>query len=70
MLSEQKRGHPLTQESTIQLSAEGGFTPLDMSSEAVEVDNILHNTLVFTHAEIFEVGLCFAFGVVWSEVFS
>ena len=46
----------------------GGFSPLDTSGEAVEVDQVLHYALVFIHAEIFEVGLGFTFGVMQSKV--
>ena len=35
--------------SMIQLSVEGGITPLDMGSESIEVDKVLHDVLVVTH---------------------
>ena len=54
--------------SAIQLWAEGGIAPLDLGSEAVEVDEVLHDALVVTHAEILKVSLGFAFGVVQSKV--
>ena len=60
----------LGQESTIQLLTEGSFLPLDVSSKAIEVDEVLHYVLVLMHAEIFKVSLRFAFGVMWSKVFS
>ena len=50
--------------SAIQLSAEGGITPLDVSSEVVEVNEVLHNALVVRHVEIFKVSLCFSLGVM------
>ena len=56
------------QESMVQWLAEGSFTPLDVSSEVIEVDQVLHYALVFMHAEVFKVSLCFTFGIVWSEV--
>ena len=58
------------QKSVVQLLVEGSFAPLDMSGEVVEVDEVLHDVLVFVHVEIFEVTLCFTFRVMWSEVFS
>ena len=58
------------QESTVQLLVEGSFTPLDVSGKAVEVDEVLHDALVFMHVEIFEVSLCFTFEVIQTEVFS
>ena len=57
-------------ESAVQLSVEGGFAPLDMSTKAIEVDKVLHYALVFAHVQIFKVGLSFAFGIMWSEVLS
>ena len=54
--------------SAIQLLEEGGITPLDSGSEAVEVDEVLHNVLVVTHMKIFKVSLGFAFRVVGCKV--
>ena len=50
--------------STIQLSAEGGVTPLDMGGKAVEVNEVLHDVLVIAHLQVFKV----AFGIVGSKV--
>ena len=55
-------------QSALQLSAEDDFAPLDMSGKEIEVNQVLHYALVFTHVEIFKVSLCFAFGVMWSKV--
>ena len=41
-----------------------------MGSESVEVDEVLHYALVLAHVEIFQIAFAFAFGAVWSEVFS
>ena len=41
---------------------------MDACSESVELDHILSDLLIVTHAEVFEVGFSFAYGVVWSEV--
>ena len=54
--------------STIHLSVEGGITPLGTGNKAVEVNKVLHNVLVITHLEIFEVGLSLAFGIMGSKV--
>ena len=56
------------QKSAVQLSAEGSVTPLDMGSEVIEVNQVLHDALVVAHAEIFEVSLSFAFRVMWPKV--
>ena len=47
---------------------EGSITPLDSGGKAIEVNQVLHNTLVVTHVEIFKVSLGFTFRVVQSEV--
>ena len=57
-------------DSIVHLLAEGGFAPLDMSGKVVEVNEVLHDALVFAHVDIFWVSLCFTFRVVWSELFS
>ena len=44
--------------------------PLDMGSEAVEVNEILHYVLVLTHVQILKISFGFTFGVMQSEVFS
>ena len=44
--------------------------PLDVSSEVVEVNEVLYDMLVIVHAEILEVSLCFTLGVVQSKVVS
>ena len=58
----------ITTKSVIQLLVEGGVAPLNASGEMVEVDEVLHDALVVTHAEILEVGLCFTLGVMQFEV--
>ena len=52
----------------IQLLVEGSITPLDSSSEVVEVNEVLHNALVVMHAEILKVSLSFSLRVMWSKV--
>ena len=52
----------------IQLLAEGSITPLDMGSEAVDIDEVLHDVLVIMHAENFKVGLGFTFRVMGSKI--
>ena len=52
------------------LSVEGSLMPLDVSSEVVEVNEVLYDMLVIVHAEILEVSLCFTLGVVQSKVVS
>ena len=54
--------------SAIQLSAEGNVTPLDTSSEVVEVNEVLHDVLVVMHVESLKVNLCFTLRAVWSKV--
>ena len=56
------------QKSTIHLSAEGSIAPLDIGSKVVEVNWVLHNVLVLTHLEVFEVSFGLAFRIVGSEV--
>ena len=50
----------------IQLLAEGSITPLDMGSEAVDIDEVLHDVLVIMHT--FKVGLGFTFRVMGSKI--
>ena len=52
----------------MKLLVEGSVTPLDTSSKAVEVNEVLHNVFVITHMEILEFGSCFALRVIWAKV--
>ena len=48
-------------ESSVQLSAQGSFTPLDTSSKAIEVNEVLHYALIFMHVQVFKIAFAFAF---------
>ena len=54
--------------SAIQLLVDGSIASLDIGSEVVEVNKVLHDVLVIMHLEIFKVGLGLTFRIVGSKV--